>query len=122
VLLPLDRLARVNGGRSAPSAGAAMSLRVSDLAVRISPPDIVKTPDAAWRGMRAEIVQVTSRERIEYRYCGPLHLLVVCEQGIARTARHSSRVCRDLRSAISAGSSPSCRPATNTTNGMSRGS
>jgi AraC family transcriptional regulator len=85
VVLPLDRLPHLNGRRSA-VATTAMNLRsavgVSDLAVRISPPDIVKRRTAAWRGMRAEIVQVTSRERIEFHYRGPLHLLVVCEQGI----------------------------------------
>jgi AraC family transcriptional regulator len=86
VVLPLDRLPRLNGGGSA-VATTALSLRgpsagVGDLAVGISPPDIVKRRTTAWRGMRAEIVQVTSRERIEFRYRGPLHLLVVCEQGI----------------------------------------
>src|SRR4051794_3042417 len=85
-MLPLDRLPRLNGGRSAVATTAA-SLRgapagVTDLAVRISPPDIVKRRTADWAGMRAEIVQVTSRERIEFRYRGPHHLLVVCEQGI----------------------------------------
>ena len=34
--------------------------------------------------MTAEIVQATRRERIEYRYRGPLHMIVVYEQGVRR--------------------------------------
>jgi AraC-like DNA-binding protein len=84
VLLPLGRRARV-----APAIGRSGDI-ARDVAVRdvlgptvdISPPDIVKRRTAAWPGVKAEIVQVTSRERIEFRYCGPSHLLVVCEQGV----------------------------------------
>ncbi len=50
--------------------------------VEISPANIVKRRTAAWRGMTAEIVQATRRERIEYRFQAPLHLLAVYEQGV----------------------------------------
>jgi AraC family transcriptional regulator len=50
--------------------------------VEISPPDIVRRRIVAWDGMTGEIVQATRREKIEYRFRAPLHLLAVCEQGM----------------------------------------
>jgi AraC family transcriptional regulator len=51
-------------------------------AVEVYPPDIVKRHTVTWDGMAAEIVQATSRERIEFRFRAPLHLLAVCDQGM----------------------------------------
>src|SRR6266404_3904070 len=51
-------------------------------AVEVYPPDIVKRRTVAWDGMTAEIVQATRREKIEYRFRAPFHLLAVCEQGV----------------------------------------
>jgi AraC family transcriptional regulator len=53
-----------------------------DQGVEIYPTDIVKRHAVAWDGMAAEIVQATRREKIEFRFRGPLHLLVVCDQGM----------------------------------------
>jgi AraC-like DNA-binding protein len=53
-----------------------------DPAVEILPADIVKRRAVTWDGMAAEVVQVTQRERIEYRFRAPRHLLVVYEQGV----------------------------------------
>jgi AraC family transcriptional regulator len=50
----------------------------------ISPPDIVKRRSMASGGMTAEIVRATRREKIELRFCAPLHLLVVHDQGVRR--------------------------------------
>jgi AraC family transcriptional regulator len=55
-----------------------------DLAVEISPDDIVKRRAVTWDGMAAEIVQATRLERIEHRFRAPHHLLVVHEQGMRR--------------------------------------
>ena len=55
---------------------------LADHAVEISPPDIVKRRTVTWDGMAAEMVQATSREKIEFRFRAPLHLLVVCDQGM----------------------------------------
>lgn len=55
-----------------------------DVAVEVAPSEIVKRRAVAWRGMAAEIVQATRRERVEYRFRAPFHLLAVHEQG-ART-------------------------------------
>jgi len=52
--------------------------------VQISPVDVVQRHAATWDGMAAEIVQATRPERIEIRYRGPRHLLVVHEQGARR--------------------------------------
>jgi AraC family transcriptional regulator len=58
---------------------------VTDLAdpiVEISPSDNVKRRTATWPGMAAEIVQATRHDRIESRFCAPVHLLAVYERGV----------------------------------------
>jgi AraC family transcriptional regulator len=50
--------------------------------VEISPPDSVERCAASWPGMAAEIVQATGSERIESRFCAPVHLLAVYDRGI----------------------------------------
>jgi AraC family transcriptional regulator len=58
---------------------------VTDLAdpiVEISPADNVKRRAAAWPGMAAEIVQATRLDRIESRFCAPVHLLAAYERGV----------------------------------------
>jgi AraC family transcriptional regulator len=52
--------------------------------VQISPREIVKCRTIMSDGMTAEIVQTTRRQRIEFRYRGPRHMLVVYEQGVRR--------------------------------------
>jgi AraC family transcriptional regulator len=51
-------------------------------AVEVYPPDIVKRRTVTWDGMAAETVQATMREKIEFRFRAPLHLLAVCDQGM----------------------------------------
>src|SRR5712671_2885231 len=51
-------------------------------AVEVYPPGIVKRRAVTWDGMAAEIVQATRREKIEFRFRAPLHLLAVCDQGM----------------------------------------
>jgi AraC family transcriptional regulator len=52
--------------------------------VEISPPDSVERRTASWPGMAAEIVQATGSDRIESRFCAPVHLLAVYDRGIRR--------------------------------------
>jgi AraC family transcriptional regulator len=52
--------------------------------VEISPPDSVERRTASWPGMGAEIVQATGSDRIESRFCAPVHLLAVYERGMRR--------------------------------------
>jgi AraC family transcriptional regulator len=52
--------------------------------VEISPPDGVKRRTARSPGMGAEIVQTTRSDRIESRFCAPVHLLAIYERGMRR--------------------------------------
>jgi AraC family transcriptional regulator len=58
------------------------TIDVTDHAVEISPSDVVKRRTAAWPGMAAEIVQAIRPERIESRFCAPVHLLAAYERGV----------------------------------------
>lgn len=61
--------------------------RAVDLAAniaKISPPDALTRRTAISDGMTAEIVQAVSHNRFEFRFCAPVHLLVVYEQGSRR--------------------------------------
>jgi AraC family transcriptional regulator len=49
--------------------------------VEVSRPDVVRRRAMAWNGMAAESVQCTSRERLEYRFRAPVHLLLAYEEG-----------------------------------------
>jgi AraC-like DNA-binding protein len=55
---------------------------LADPIVEISPSDNVKRRIATWPGMAAEIVQATRRDRIESRFCAPVHLLAAYERGL----------------------------------------
>jgi len=50
--------------------------------VEISPPDIVRRHTFTLESMTVEIVEATGHERMECRFRGSRHLLVVCEQGV----------------------------------------
>lgn len=50
--------------------------------VEVYPPDIVKRRTVTWDGMTAEIIQATKHDRVETRFCAPVHLLAVCERGM----------------------------------------
>jgi AraC family transcriptional regulator len=50
--------------------------------VEISPHDSVERRAASWPGMAAEIVQATGSNRLEFRFCAPVHLLAVYERGM----------------------------------------
>jgi len=52
--------------------------------VHISPQYAVARRSEAWRGITAEIVQVTGNEPVEYRFKAPVHLLIAYEQGVRR--------------------------------------
>ena len=54
----------------------------TDHGVAVHPADAVKRHTVTWDGMAAEIVQAMRREKLEFRFRGPLHLLAVCDQGL----------------------------------------
>jgi AraC family transcriptional regulator len=51
-------------------------------AVEIHPPDVVKRRSVTGTGVAAEIVQATRREKLEFRFRAPIHLLTVCDRGM----------------------------------------
>jgi AraC family transcriptional regulator len=70
--------------------------------VEISPPDSVERRTASWPGITAEIVQATRSDRIESRFCAPVHMLAVYERGVRHEGETfveglSSSTLRDLR-------------------------
>lgn len=69
------------------SARTRYDRRTFDLAdhiVEASPPDVLTRRTVISDGMAAEIVQLTSHGRFEFRFRAPVHLLVVHEQGARR--------------------------------------
>jgi AraC family transcriptional regulator len=66
----------LNGTRPPPVGGAPRP------AVEIHPPDIVKRRSVTGTGIAAEIVQATRREKLEFRFRAPIHLLAVCDRGV----------------------------------------
>ncbi len=55
---------------------------VVDQAVEIFPSDAVTRRRLAWNGMAIEVVQALTHDKVEFRFRGPLHLLVAYEEGI----------------------------------------
>jgi AraC family transcriptional regulator len=51
-------------------------------AVQVSPSDTVSRRIARWPGMAVEIVQASRRGRIDYRFCAPVHMLVVHDRDV----------------------------------------
>ncbi|MEA2904301.1 MAG: AraC family transcriptional regulator [Alphaproteobacteria bacterium] len=89
ILLSIDQRtcfgnARCGDGEAAGFHDRASS-NVTNDRVQIAPCDAVKRRAAVTGdGMTVEIVQATRRDRIEYRYRGPLHVLAAYEQGMRR--------------------------------------
>jgi AraC family transcriptional regulator len=50
--------------------------------VGIYPRETVRRRVVGWRGISLELIQPVTHDRIEYRFNGPVHLLVVYERGI----------------------------------------
>jgi AraC family transcriptional regulator len=55
---------------------------VADQTVEIFPPDAVTRRRLAWNGMAIEVVQALTHDKVEFRFRGPLHLLIAYEEGI----------------------------------------
>jgi AraC family transcriptional regulator len=75
---------------------------VASAGVDIAPAEVIKRQTIMSGAISAEIVQVMQRERIEFNYRGPLHLLIGYEQGtlcegIAIVEGLPSSNLRDLR-------------------------
>src|ERR1700733_12258029 len=55
--------------------------------VEVYPPDSVQRRWVRWGGIAAEIVRATRRERLEFHFRAPVHLLAVCDRGVRRERR-----------------------------------
>lgn len=84
IVLPIDRCTQTRhrehtdrNPKRGPHLGAA-----TNVAVEVSPSQSVKRRIATWPGVAAEIVQTTRHDRIESRFCAPVHLLAAYECGV----------------------------------------
>ena len=50
--------------------------------VEVYPPDAVQRRWMRWGGLAAEIVRAIRRERLEFHFRAPVHLLAVCDRGV----------------------------------------
>jgi AraC family transcriptional regulator len=66
----------VSNRKSQPIAANPMA------SVQINPPVAVSRRTDSWPGIRCEIVQAHRRGRIDFEFCGPVHLLAVYERGV----------------------------------------
>jgi AraC family transcriptional regulator len=81
----LDQRTGLRGRRHVDDAVGARNQSVADIeTVDIAPRDLVKRRSATAGSMTVEIIQATRRERIEFRYRGPRHMLIAYEQGVRR--------------------------------------
>jgi AraC family transcriptional regulator len=53
----------------------------ADRVLQVSPSNAVTRRSARWPGITVEIVQASRRGRVDHRYCGSMHLLVVHDRG-----------------------------------------
>jgi AraC family transcriptional regulator len=81
-LLHQRRDERTDTGRSL-SYGRT-DFRSPDVLVKISPSEAVARRALSWPGMAVEIAEATQPCQIEVRFCAPVHLLVLFEEGVRR--------------------------------------
>src|SRR6266404_3901679 len=82
VLVPLNGRARAYQRHDEHTDRQICQLRdVNNHGVEISPPDIVRRRTVTMDGLTAEVVQATRREKMEFRFRAPLHLLAIYDQG-----------------------------------------
>jgi AraC family transcriptional regulator len=51
-------------------------------ALEIAPANVVSRRASAWDGIRVEVVQSVTHDKVEFRFRAPCHLLVVYEEGV----------------------------------------
>jgi AraC family transcriptional regulator len=88
---PGVKLLRIDGGLEnggQPANGRARPLpdskigRVNSRALEIAPANVVSRRASAWDGIRVEVVQFVTHDKIEFRFRAPCHLLLVYEEGV----------------------------------------
>jgi AraC family transcriptional regulator len=73
---------RTNTGRSL--SYSRTDFRSPDPLVKISPSGAVARRALSWPGMAVEMTEATQPCQIEVRFCAPVHLLVLFEEGVRR--------------------------------------
>jgi AraC family transcriptional regulator len=68
-----------------------------DRGLEIKPADVVSRRAAAWRGMRVEVIQCVTHDKVEFRFRAPCHLLLVYEEGVRDSGE---TVIGDVRSTL----------------------
>jgi AraC family transcriptional regulator len=58
------------------------ALETAHPVVQISPSQAVTRRSASWPGMAGEIVHANRRERINFRFCAPVHMLAMYERSV----------------------------------------
>src|SRR5215467_4273730 len=75
-----------NGGQPANRRARPLSDpkigRVNSPALEISPAGVVSRRASTWDGIRVEVVQFVTHDKIEFRFRAPCHLLLVYEEGV----------------------------------------
>jgi AraC family transcriptional regulator len=69
---------------SAPALRSRDNMGVADHAIDVFPSSAVTRRAASCNGLRMEVVQTTTRDRTEFGFRAPFHLLIAYEQGIRR--------------------------------------
>lgn len=81
---PIDRTDELSGPDPLRGTDASTTPDVIHPAVEISPPEAVRRRTVTGRGMTAELVETASQRKIQFRFLGPMHLLVMHEKGDRR--------------------------------------
>jgi len=88
---PGVKLLRIDGGLKnggQPANGRARPLpdpkvgRLNSPALEISPAGVVSRHASVWDGIRVEVVQFVTHDKVEFRFRAPCHLLLVYEEGV----------------------------------------
>jgi AraC family transcriptional regulator len=85
MLRPVDQHSRLDEGEFRhypPSKLSHFQSAAADRAVGIFPSDTVTRQRLAWDGTAVEVVQAITHEKVEFRFRGSQHLLVVYEEGV----------------------------------------
>src|SRR6266567_4092404 len=74
--------------RVQPNNGRARQLPVAEIgdvssrAIEITPADVVSRRARAWDGIKVEIIQSATHDKVEFRFRSACHLLLVYEEGV----------------------------------------
>jgi AraC family transcriptional regulator len=68
-------------GKVMPNSNDLPSVRPCPVAVKFSPPDLMRRRMAVWEGIKGDVIEMTRLERFEYGVRSPYHILIAAERG-----------------------------------------